>query len=155
MSNPAESGESATVVRSRIRILLVDDYVPWRRFVASLIHHSSELELVGEVADGIEAIRTGLELKPDLLLLDIGLPRRNGIEVARCISKMLPPTKIIFLTENSDRDVMAQCLGDGGLGYVVKVDARSELLPAIAAVMQGTRYISKRLKGSAARSGET
>lgn len=155
MSGPAESSESATVVGSRIRILLVDDYVPWRRFVLSLVHPSPVLEVVGEAADGIEAIRRGLELKPDLLLLDIGLPRLNGIEVARCIGKMLPPTKILFLTENSDRDVIAQCLGDGALGYVAKGDARSELLPAIAAVMQGTRYISKRLKGSAARSGET
>jgi two-component system response regulator NreC len=129
-----------------IRILLVDDYAPWRRFVLSTVNEASGLEIVGEAAHGREAIERGLELKPDLILLDIGLPNLSGIEVARRVGEILPHTKIIFLTQNSDKELMAQCLNNGGMGYVVKGDAGSELVPAIEAVMQGTKYISKRMK---------
>ena len=112
----------------------------------SMVNEASGLEIVGEAADGLDAIERGLELKPDLILLDIGLPNLSGIEVARRVGEILPDTKIIFLTQNSDKELMAQCLSNGGMGYVVKRDAGSELLPAIEAVMQGTKYISKRMK---------
>ena len=128
------------------RILLVDDYGPWRRFVLSTVNAASGLEIVGEAADGLKAIERGLELKPDLILLDIGLPNLSGVEVARRVGEILPDTKIIFLTQNSDKELMMQCLSNGGMGYVVKGDAGKELLLAIEAVMQGTRYISKRMK---------
>ena len=85
-------------------------------------------------------------MKPDLILLDIGLPNLSGIEVARRVGEMLPRAKIIFLTQNRDKELMAQCISIGGMGYVVKGDAGSELLPAIEAVMQGTEYISKWMK---------
>ena len=145
MRNPRNS-ESATGVSAAIRILLVDDYAPWRHFVVSKLNKMSGLEIVGEVADGIEAIEKALELKPDLILLDIGLPNLSGIEVARRVAEILPRTKIIFLTQNSDKELMSQCLSNGGTGYLVKGDAGGELLPAIEAVMQGTQYISKRMK---------
>lgn len=153
MSNP-ESSESATVANPRIRILLVDDYRPWRQFMLSKVQQTSVFEVVGEAEDGVEAIEKGLELEPDLILLDIGLPKLSGIEVARCMGAMLPRTKIVFVTQNGDRDLMAQCLSHGAMGYVVKGDAASELVPAIEAVMQGTQYLSRRMKRSAARSGE-
>ena len=145
MQNP-QDGKSATGGSAAIRILLVDDYEPWRHFVVSKVNKMSGLEIVGEVADGIEAIEEALELRPDLILLDIGLPNLSGIEVARRVAEMLPRTKIIFLTQNSDKELMAQCLSNGGMGYLVKGDAGGELLPAIEAVMQGSQYISKRMK---------
>jgi len=136
-----------------IRILLADDYGPWRDLVLSTVNKTPGLEVVGEAEDGIEAIERCLELKPDLILLDIGLPRLSGIEVARRAAEMLPGTKIIFLTQNTDQNVMAQCLSNGGMGYVVKADAGRELLPAIQAVVAGTEYISKRMnRGAAERS---
>jgi DNA-binding NarL/FixJ family response regulator len=145
MRNP-QDGKSATGDSAAIRILLVDDYEPWRHFVVSKVNKMSGLEIVGEVADGIEAIEEALELKPDLILLDIGLPNLSGIEVARRVAEMLPRTKIVFLTQNSDKELMLQCLSNGGMGYLVKGDAGGELLPAIEAVMQGSQYISKRMK---------
>lgn len=148
MWNPpdSKSAQSAAPVRGIIRILVVDDYGPWRHFVLSKIKKTSGLEVVGEAADGTEAIARALELKPDLMLLDIGLPNLSGLEVAGRLGEMLPGTKIIFLTQNRDAELLAHCLSHGGRGYVVKADAGSELLPAIEAVMRGTEYISERMK---------
>ena len=148
-SPDGKSAQSATPVSGIIRILVVDDYGPWRHFVLSKVKQTSGLEVLGEATDGTEAIARALELKPDLILLDIGLPNRSGLEVARCLGEMLPGTKIIFLTQNHDAELMAHCLSHGGRGYVVKADAGSELLPAIEAVMRGTKYISERMKRSA------
>ena len=149
MSNP--QSQLATTVGTIIRIFIVDDYGPWRHFVLSTVNKASGLEIVGEAADGIEAVERGLELKPDLMLIDIGLPKLSGIEVARRVGEMLPGTKIIFLTQNSDQDLMAHCLANGAMGYVLKADAGSELLPAIQTVLEGTRYISQRMKRAASR----
>ena len=150
MSNPHNS-EPANAGGAIIRILLVDDHSAWRSFVLSMLHKISRWEVVGEAADGIEAVERGLELKPDLMLIDIGLPKLSGIEVARRVGEMLPGTKIIFLTQNSDQDLMAHCLANGAMGYVLKADAGSELFPAIEAVLDGTRYISERMKRGASR----
>jgi len=150
MSNPQNS-EPADAGGAIIRILLVDDHQPWRHFVLSMVNKTPRCEVVGEAADGMEAIERGLELKPDLILVDIGLPKVSGIEVARRLGEMLPGTKIIFLTQNSDQDLMAHCLANGAMGYVLKADAGSELLPAIQTVLEGTRYISQRMKRAASR----
>jgi len=148
MGNPPDnkSAQSATPASGMIRILVVDDHTPWRNFVLSKVKKTSGLEVVGEAADGAEAIARALELKPDLILLDIGLPNLSGLEVARRLGDMLPASKIIFLTQNCDAELMAHCLGRGARGYVVKADAGSELLPAIEEVMRGTVYISERMK---------
>src|SRR5215469_3931178 len=143
-----QNREPANAGGAIIRILLVDDHGPWRHFVLSMVNKTSRCAVVGEAADGMEAVERGLELKPDLMLIDIGLPKLSGIEVARRLGEMLPGTKIIFLTQNSDQDLMAHCLENGAMGYVLKADAGSELLPAIEAVIEGTRYISQRMKRS-------
>lgn len=139
-------GAAGYPISGNIRILVADDYGPWRHFVLSKVKKTSGLEVIGEAADGTEAIARALELKPDLILLDIGLPHLSGLEVARRLGEMLPGTRIIFLTQNRDAELMAHCLSHGGKGYVVKADAGSELLPAIEAVMQGAEYISERMK---------
>ena len=144
MGNPKNS-KAAARVSAITRILLVDNDRPWRRFVLSTVEKTKGLKVVGEAADGIEAIARGLALKPDLILLDVELSTLGGVEVARCLSDMLPGTKIIFLTRNRDKDVMAKCLSNGGTGCVVKEDARAELLPAIKAVMQGSKRLKRRL----------
>ena len=116
--------------------------------MVSKVNKTSELEIVGEAADGIEAIENALELKPDLILLDIGLPNLSGIEVACRLAETFPRTKIMFLTQNSDKELMAQCLSNGEMGYLVKGDAGGELLPAIKAVMQGSQYSAEQLGDS-------
>jgi DNA-binding NarL/FixJ family response regulator len=112
-----------------------------------MLKRRPELRLVGEVADGLEAVQKASELKPDLILLDISLPKLNGIEAAKQIRQVVPGAKILFLTLNSDPDVVAAALDTGAKGYLLKGDAGSELLPAIEAVLQDKQYVSSGLAG--------
>ena len=100
------------------------------------------MQIVGEASDGLEAVRQAEELKPDLILLDIGLPTLNGIEAARQIRSLAPESKIIFLTQESSADVVREALSLGAWGYVVKARAGSDLLPAVEAVLLGKQFIS-------------
>src|SRR5215831_6456428 len=84
---------------SSIRVLVVDDYEPWRRFASSALQEIPGLQLIGEVADGMDAVRKSEKLQPDLILLDIGLPTINGIEAARRICEHAPRSKILFFSE--------------------------------------------------------
>ena len=127
---------------SSVRILLVDDFELFRRFVASILEKQPQLRVICEVSDGLEAVLKAQELQPDLILLDIGLPRLNGIEAARRIREVSPQSKILFVSENRSWDVAEEALRTGALGYLVKSDAASQLLPAIRAVLQGKRFVS-------------
>ena len=115
-----------------VRILVVDDFEPWRREVCTMLQRRPEFRVVAEVADGLEAVQKTQELKPDLILLDIGLPRLNGIEVAKRIRQIAPNAGIIFLTLNRDKETEQVALSTGARGYVLKTDAGRELLPALA-----------------------
>lgn len=129
--------ETATV-----RVLVVEDYEPFRRFVCSTLRKRPELQIVGEVSDGLEAVQKAEELQPDLITLDIGLPTLNGIEAARRIRKVAPQSKIIFVSQESSADVVQEALRSGALGYVLKPHAGSELLAAVGAVCEGGRFSS-------------
>ena len=96
-------------------------------------------------SDGLEAIQKAGELQPDLILLDIGLPKVNGIVAARRIRNVAPKSKILFLSQELDSDVAQAALSEGGHGYVVKSDAEKELFAAVKAVMQGKQFVSRRL----------
>jgi DNA-binding NarL/FixJ family response regulator len=97
--------------------------------------------VISEATNGLQAVGKALELQPDLVLLDIGLPVMNGIEVARHICRVAPSSKIVFLTENSDRAVMKAAMNTGACGYVVKSDAVRQLLPAVEDVVAGKQFI--------------
>jgi len=125
-----------------VRILVVDDFPPWRQSVRSLLTRHAELRIVGEVSDGLEAVQKAEELHPDLILLDIGLPSLNGIEAAKRIHRDASGAAILFLSQNHDADVVEAALSSGAKGYVLKADAGSELWPAIEAVLQGKQYLS-------------
>ena len=131
-----------------VRILVVDDYEPWHSFVATTLRKEPRLEIIARVSDGLEAVQKAGELKPDLILLDIGLPTVNGIEAARRIQGVSPASKIIFVSENRCNDVAAEALSTGAGGYVVKADAARDLLPAVNAVLEGKRFMSASLAGS-------
>ena len=130
-----------------VRVLVVDDYESWRTFITSTLKMKPELQLLAEAADGREAVELAQQLQPDLVLLDIGLPTLNGIEAARRIREVSPASKILFVTENRSRDVAEEALRTGAGGYVVKSSAASELLPAVAAVIQGEQFVSASLSG--------
>jgi CheY-like chemotaxis protein len=102
-----------------------------------------EFQIIGEASDGLEAIQKAEELQPDLILLDIGLPKLNGIEAAKRIRIVAPHTKILIVSQESDSDVVGEALQLGAMGYVLRSNAGSELLPAIEAVLGGKQFVSK------------
>lgn len=130
---------------SPVRVLVADDFEPWRRLLHSILRDRPELQVVCEVSDGMEAVQKALELQPDLILLDIGLPTLSGIEAARRIRSLVPNAKILFVSENYSIDIARGTLSAGGSGYVIKSDAGSELLAAVDAVFLGRQFVSARL----------
>jgi len=130
-----------------IRVLVVDDYEPWRRFIRLTLLAYEKLQITGEASDGLEAVWKAQQLQPDLILLDIGLPGQNGIEAARKIRQVSPTSKILFVTENRSWDIAEETLRAGGSGYVVKSAAATELMNAIWAVLQGKQFLSSRVAG--------
>ena len=99
-----------------VRLLVVDDYEPFRRFVYSMLEKRTELQVIGESSDGLEAVRKAEELQPDVILLDVGLPALNGIEAARRIRKLSPESKILFVSQETSTDVVQEALGVGAQG---------------------------------------
>ncbi len=106
-----------------------------------------EWQIVCEVSDGVEAVQKAGELKPDLIVLDIGLPKLDGIEAARRIRQVSPNSKIVFLTMGNSLDVAQAAMSTGAQGYVHKADAQRDLLPAVEAVLRGERFISASIEG--------
>jgi DNA-binding NarL/FixJ family response regulator len=132
---------------SPIRILVVDDYKEWRHRVFQFLHERPEWQIICEASDGSEAVQKAEELKPDLVLLDIGLPKLNGIEVARQVRQLSPNSKIVFLSMDNSQDVVEAALSTGAHGYVYKARAHSDLLPAIDTVLRGQQFVSTMLRG--------
>jgi DNA-binding NarL/FixJ family response regulator len=130
---------------SSVRFLVVEDFEGFRRFVCSMLGKRQGFEVICEVSDGLEAVEKAKELKPDLILLDIGLPTLNGLKAAREIRKLAPESKIIFVSQESSADVMQEALSSGALGYVFKARAGSELLAAVETVLQGGQFVSSSL----------
>ena len=133
------------MARPSVRVLVVDDYEPWRRYVCLALKTELEIQVIAEVSDGLEAIQKAQELQPDLILLDIGLPTLNGIEAARRIRSLSPQSKILFISQETSAEIVQGALATGAAGYVVKAGARSELLTALEAVLRGENYVSTRL----------
>lgn len=132
---------------SLVRVLVVDDYEPFRRFVCSALRRIPDVEIIGEASDGLSAVQKSEALQPDLIVLDMGLPGLNGIEVARRIRKLSPESKMLFVSQESSADVVQEAFGLGALGYVVKAYAGSELPAAVEAVRQGRQYIGSGVTG--------
>lgn len=131
---------------SKISVLIIDDNEPFRQFFAKKVQAHPQLQIVGEAGDGAEAVQQAQQLRPDLILLDIGLPALNGIQAARQIRKVCPRSKILFVSENRASDIVEEALTTGAGGYVVKSEAGSQLLPAIEAVLHGEQFVSTGLK---------
>jgi two-component system, NarL family, response regulator NreC len=128
-----------------LRVLVVDDCEPYRRTICSLVRLRLDLKILAEVQDGLQAVREAEALQPDVILLDISLPKLNGIEAARQIRKVASAARIIFLTQESSAEVVEEALALGACGYVSKARAGIDLLPALEAVAQGGTFVSRGL----------
>ena len=144
-----------------VRILLVDDFAPFRTYVRRLLEGHPEWEVIGEAGDGLDALQMAAEMQPDLcligrdllgvsshlILLDISLPRLNGIDVAQQIGAIVQRSKILFLSSHCSQELARAAMATGAMAYVVKWDADRDLLRAIITVMEGKWFVSNRLSG--------
>jgi DNA-binding NarL/FixJ family response regulator len=124
------------------RLVLVDDHAMFREGLRTLLSAARGIQIVGEAANGHEAIRLARELDPDILVMDLTMPGLNGIEAMATIVKRSPTIKVIALSAHSDRRFVAEAIKAGASGYVVKTAAGTELVRAIHAVSQGNSYLS-------------
>lgn len=135
-------------MRRMNRLLLVEDFLPFRAFVSALLREKPNLKIVSEASDGFQAVRRARELHPDLILMDLGLPGLNGIEAARRIRQLVPRSRIVFLSQEGSAEIVEEALRSGALGYVLKPRAGEDLHPAVAAVLEGQQFVSDGLIGS-------
>lgn len=133
---------------SFVRVLVVEDFFAFRRFICSTLRQRPHLQIVFEASDGLEAVQQARQLQPDLILLDIGLPSLNGIEAARQIRKLSSQSKIIFLSQESSPDIVQEALNSGAEAYVTKTRAASELLLAVDTVLEGRRFVGTGISGN-------
>ena len=127
---------------SPMRVLVVEDFAPFWQVIRSTLAERPDVQVIDEVADGLEAVQKAELLEPDLVLLDIGLPTLNGIEAARQIRKLAPASKIIFVSQESSSEVVEEALKLGAWGYVVKTRATSDLLAAVDVFLAGRQFVS-------------
>jgi len=128
---------------NHVRILLVDDHEPFRRYIFSMLAEDAAVQVVGPAGDGLEAVQQAKVLQPDVILLDIGLPGINGIEAARQIGEIANKARIIFLTQESSPEVVQKAFNLGAWGYITKAQAGAELLPAVEVVSRGERFLNE------------
>ncbi len=130
-------------MKPQFRVLLVDDFEPFRRFLHLALRGMPELTVVGEAADGLEAVQKAQDLQPDLILLDIGLPGMNGLAAAEQIRVLSPQSRILFISLESSFTAVRESFRVGGSGYIHKVSLQEDLAPAIEAVLSGRQFVSK------------
>ncbi len=126
---------------SPVRILLVEDFEPFRNLIRILLKGKPHLQIIAEVADGLEAVQKAEELKPAIILLDIGLPSLNGFEAARRIRKLSPDSKILFVTQESAPEVIQEARALGASGYIVKTRVANDLMLAVETVLSGGTFL--------------
>ena len=135
----------------KIRIILADDHTLIRECLRVLLEKCPDIELVAEAANGTDAVRLALELRPDLVLMDIGMKGLNGIEATRRIVSACPGIKILILSMHGDRRFLAEALNAGAGGFLLKNCVSKEILSAVRAVMDNGSYLSPELQAMAGR----
>jgi len=122
-------------------IVIVDDFPEFRRFVRSKLQGNG-FHIVAEASDGLEAVAKAAELRPDLVLLDIQMPNLNGLEAAAQIRSVAPKSRLLFVSQNTDPEIVQSVMSDGAAGYLCKSKINHELVPAIEAALAGKRFVS-------------
>jgi len=129
----------------KIRLLLTDDHTLFRQGIRTLLGAETDIEIVGEAANGTESVDKVGPLRPDIVLMDIGMPGLSSFEAARQIKKIRPETKVLFLTMYDDEDYLVECMEVGGSGYVLKDSPTQQLLLAIRDIYRGGSYLSPKM----------
>jgi two-component system response regulator NreC len=129
----------------KLRILIADDHALVRRGARSVLHSRHGWKVVGEAENGREAIRKAIDLKPDVALVDIGMPDLDGIEVARQIRDAVPDTKVLVLTMHESDQMVRRALDAGASGYLLKSDLTDSLRQAVKAVAEGERFLAPKV----------
>ncbi|MFN2114171.1 MAG: response regulator [Anaerolineae bacterium] len=125
----------------RIRILLADDHALLRAGMRALLDGEPDMVVVGEAGDGAECVELAQQIKPDVIILDINMPRCNGLEALGELRELVPASRVLVLTMHDDAGYLRRVLASGGVGYVLKQAASDELLSAIRAVREGGTYL--------------
>src|SRR6476620_6057116 len=132
---------------AKIRIMLADDHTLFRQGIRTLISAEADMEVVGEASNGGDAVDKANEARPDIVLMDIGMPGLSSFEGTRQIKKNRPETKVLFLTMYEDEDYLVQCLEVGAAGYVLKDTPAPQLVTAVRDVYKGGKYLSSQVLG--------
>jgi DNA-binding NarL/FixJ family response regulator len=132
-----------------IRILLVDDHPVVRQGLKTLLEGHSGWEVIGEASDGAEAVEKAKDLNPDVMVLDVTMPKMNGLEACRLLRRQAPQLEILFVTQHDSPQMMREALEAGARGYVVKSNAARDLLAAVEAVSQHRVFTALNVRDAA------
>jgi len=136
------------MAKRKTKVVIVEDHKLFREGLKSMLADKTGLEVVGEAGDGLEAIRIVKKIRPDIMLLDLSMPKMNGISVMKEIKSQFPETKIMALTIHESDQYVLEAFEAGADGYCLKDAGRNELMVAVDSVLQGKRYISPSISGS-------
>ncbi|MFQ5610649.1 MAG: response regulator [Anaerolineae bacterium] len=129
----------------KIRVLLADDHAIVRQGLRALLSDTSDIQVVGEAENGREALEKTLEHRPDVVIMDFGMPNLNGLEATHKILNQVPTTKVLVLTMHDSKEYILQCLKAGAAGYLLKDTIMEDVIEAIRQVMTHRRFISPSL----------
>ncbi len=132
-------------MKKKITVLICDDHAMFREGVKTILSAQPDIEVVGEAADGKEAVEQAIRLYPHVVLMDISMPVLKGFDAARRIRKARPDVKVLILTVYDDEDLVARCLDAGAAGYVLKDSPPLQLVYAIQTVYRGQQFLSPKV----------
>lgn len=149
-----EHATTETAAGSRIRCVIADDHALVRQGIRRLLQDETDVEVVGEAGDAAEALTRVMELRPDIVLLDVGMPGFSSFEAARIIQRDLPGTRVVFLTMHEDQDYVMQGLQAGASGYLLKDTPAAKLVSVLRDVHQGGKFVSPEVLGGLLDTGK-
>ena len=122
---------------TQTRVMVVDDHEIMRDGLREVIQRAGDFEVVGQAGDGEAAVRVAQSLKPDVIIMDVMMPLKNGIDACREITEMLPDTKVLMLTASAEEDAVMEAVAAGATGYLQKYSGKERLLRAVRDVAEG------------------